>query len=442
MKSTTFRSVSVALFVALAALFSAPRPAEAQIWKKVKKAAKNAAENQTANEVDNLVRNAVHCAFDDLQCVQQAQDDGQQVVLTDEDGTVLKDEDGNPITDPDKLPADKKAKAETKTAANANYDFEPGSDVLFQEDYSKDNVGDFPRHMVFVKGNWEIVDREGQRFLRNTGPRHSSLMIPLSETLPETFTIELTVLEPPGNVNLALSTSPPNFDAGGTRRLFASEHNYVDIGSWGVGINSRDKNDPTASVKVGEKLTAAPVPIRIMVDGSYMKVFVDSQRVANVPNADIERSDTLWLENTYDASPKRPILVGGIRVAAGGRDLYDVLEAKGRVSVNDILFDTDKSTIKPASAKTLETIGSMLKEHADLKLMIEGHTDDQGGFDHNMKLSGERAAAVKAYLVDRLGVDEGRLRTMGLGQTQPVADNSTEEGRAQNRRVELVQIND
>ena len=72
--------------------------------------------------------------------------------------------------------------------------------------------------------------------------------------------------------------------------------------------------------------------------------------------------------------------------------------------------------------------------------MVEGHTDDQGDFDYNMTLSGERAAAVKAYLVEQFGIDGNRLRTMGLGPTQPVADNGTDEGMQENRRVELVKI--
>ena len=82
----------------------------------------------------------------------------------------------------------------------------------------------------------------------------------------------------------------------------------------------------------------------------------------------------------------------------------------------------------------------MLVEHADLSLMVEGHSDDQGDFDYNMKLSGERAAAVKAYLVEQFGIEANRLRTMGLGPTQPVADNDTTEGMQENRRVELVKI--
>ncbi len=87
---------------------------------------------------------------------------------------------------------------------------------------------------------------------------------------------------------------------------------------------------------------------------------------------------------------------------------------------------------------TAETSGSILKSRPDLRLAIEGHTDNQGDDAHNQDLSNRRAQAVKAYLVDMHEVDAGRLQTAGFGEGQPVADNSSPEGRAQNRRVELV----
>ena len=80
----------------------------------------------------------------------------------------------------------------------------------------------------------------------------------------------------------------------------------------------------------------------------------------------------------------------------------------------------------------------MLAEHADLKLTIEGHTDNVGNAAANRALSEQRAAAVKAYLVEKHGIDAGRLQTAGFGDAKPAAPNATPEGRQQNRRVELV----
>jgi outer membrane protein OmpA-like peptidoglycan-associated protein len=85
-------------------------------------------------------------------------------------------------------------------------------------------------------------------------------------------------------------------------------------------------------------------------------------------------------------------------------------------------------------------IGDMLKEHTDLKLMIEGHTDNVGTPASNKTLSEKRAAAVKAYLTSNFGVDGARLSSSGLGDSKPATPNTTSEGRQQNRRVELVKM--
>jgi OOP family OmpA-OmpF porin len=119
-------------------------------------------------------------------------------------------------------------------------------------------------------------------------------------------------------------------------------------------------------------------------------------------------------------------------------DLAEALKTKGSIAVHNILFDTGKATIKPESAGALATIADVLKGDAALKLEIQGHTDNVGAAAANLKLSQDRAAAVKAYLVQTGGIAAARLTTAGLGDTKPIGDNKTDEGRAQNRRVELV----
>lgn len=116
---------------------------------------------------------------------------------------------------------------------------------------------------------------------------------------------------------------------------------------------------------------------------------------------------------------------------------FDEISKTGRVAVYGINFDTGKATIKPESEKVLAEISKLATGHAQLKLGIEGHTDNIGGAAANKKLSENRAAAVKAWLVKN-GVNGANLTTTGLGDTKPVDDNKTEAGRAKNRRVELV----
>jgi outer membrane protein OmpA-like peptidoglycan-associated protein len=180
-------------------------------------------------------------------------------------------------------------------------------------------------------------------------------------------------------------------------------------------------------------------PIRIMADGEHMKMYIGEQRVANVPNAVFPRSDTLFVA-VSSASLDYPILIGAVRVAGGGRELYDRLARDGRVATQGILFASSSDHIRPESTPTLEEIGSMLQEHADLRLAIEGHTDTDGEEAFNQDLSERRAAAVKAYLVEEFDIDASRLETSGFGESRPVADNTSPEGKQQNRRVELVRL--
>ncbi len=109
----------------------------------------------------------------------------------------------------------------------------------------------------------------------------------------------------------------------------------------------------------------------------------------------------------------------------------------GRVAVNGITFDFNKATLRPEAAPVLGQVLAMLTGNAGLQLAIEGNTDSIGLPAYNLKLSADRATAVMAWLVAH-GIDPGRLNTAGFAGTKPVADNATEDGRAKNRRVELV----
>lgn len=114
------------------------------------------------------------------------------------------------------------------------------------------------------------------------------------------------------------------------------------------------------------------------------------------------------------------------------------LKESGHVEVPGIYFDTGKSELKPESDATLKEIARMLQESPELKVWVVGHTDYVGTADSNLSLSAARAASVVKYLTVTLGIDAKRLGSFGAGPYAPIAPNSAEEGRAKNRRVELV----
>jgi outer membrane protein OmpA-like peptidoglycan-associated protein len=426
----THRSLFIPLLCAVfAALLVSPIPAEAQVWKKVKKKAKQTverkAEEKTEDAVESAIDGAIECVIGDDRCVEAAQEEGKTVVMTDADGEVIRDEGGTPLT---------AAEMETSTAsigdANANYDFEPGERTLFADDFTTDNVGDFPRNLHYLSGGAEVVDAQGRRLMRFTSK--GVFQVRLDETLPETFTLEFDA-QVAGAADVSIYFAAPVYDKD-TTPFWGYEGDYLNVGNWrgsGLWTGSGPK-----AVKPYPKDQV--LPVRVQVDEGYVKMYAGTDRIANVPRADLGRHDAITF--SVNARTDRVAYLGSLRVAAGGKDLYSALESEGRVAVQDILFDTGKATIKSTSAETLAKIGALLTEHTDLRLLVEGHTDNEGDFAANMTLSTARAEAVRAYLLERHGIDPARLTTMGLGQTRPVAPNETEAGRAENRRVELVRM--
>jgi outer membrane protein OmpA-like peptidoglycan-associated protein len=125
-------------------------------------------------------------------------------------------------------------------------------------------------------------------------------------------------------------------------------------------------------------------------------------------------------------------------VVANAEALSGSIRDTGRVAVYGIYFDTNKADLKPESEPALAEIVKMLKADAGLKVYVVGHTDNVGQFAHNVKLSQDRAASVVNALVSKHGIAAARLTPFGAGPTSPVASNKTDEGKAKNRRVELV----
>ena len=125
-------------------------------------------------------------------------------------------------------------------------------------------------------------------------------------------------------------------------------------------------------------------------------------------------------------------------VLVDANSMLNDINAQGRVALYGIYFDFDKSDVKPESDPTLKEISKLLSENPKLKLYIVGHTDNVGDFSYNMKLSQSRAEAVVNALVSKYNVDKSRLTAAGVGPLAPVTTNDTEEGKAKNRRVELI----
>lgn len=125
-------------------------------------------------------------------------------------------------------------------------------------------------------------------------------------------------------------------------------------------------------------------------------------------------------------------------IIANAENMARSIKESGRVALYGIFFDSGQADVKPESEPALQEVAKLLKSDLKMKLYVVGHTDNVGGYDANLKLSKERADAVVKALIDKYGVAAARLLPVGVGPVAPVASNQTEDGRAKNRRVELV----
>ncbi|MDR0970402.1 MAG: OmpA family protein, partial [Lentimicrobiaceae bacterium] len=175
--------------------------------------------------------------------------------------------------------------------------------------------------------------------------------------------------------------------------------------------------------------------ISISFNKRALKVYIDERRVANMPNIAQGRWFSMYAAAT--TTNGGTYFVKNVRIAKGAVPLYDRMMTDGKFITYGITFDVGKSTIKPESMGEINRIVQLMNENPTLKFSVEGHTDATGSATTNQKLSDERSAAVVAKLVE-LGIAADRLTSAGKGQNSPIADNSTDEGRAKNRRVEFV----
>ncbi|OFW43675.1 MAG: hypothetical protein A3J29_14440 [Acidobacteria bacterium RIFCSPLOWO2_12_FULL_67_14b] len=146
-----------------------------------------------------------------------------------------------------------------------------------------------------------------------------------------------------------------------------------------------------------------------------------------------------YLFNEFMAYEQTAVLVKAMAqdISASAQAMSDAIAKSGKLDVYGITFATGQATITPASDAVLNDVLAVLSANADWKLRVEGHTDNVGDKAANLKLSNARAAAVVGWLTAK-GIDAARLSAAGLGDTQPVADNATADGRTKNRRVVLV----
>ena len=339
---------------------------------------------------------------------------------------------------------------EKKLTVYSKFDFVPGDKLLFFDDFSKDYIGDFPSKWN-TNGGGEVVtinDNPGKWF--GILPGHGTTYIP-DVTLPEEYTIEFDVLvsgvdkKTSSTAVLRVQLSDNNGFKHGDNYFSVSipfvqylavgfrVRNYVRSGA-GSEINNVVKAD------IREVVLNQP-HISIAVNKQRFRLWVNEKKYVDIPRAiPLNSINSLKFSLHQFKDGKERLFLRNLKVAEGGIDLRRKLIEEGSVSTNGILFDSGSANIQPQSYGIIRQISQVLMQERDMKLNIIGHTDADGSDDTNLALSKRRADAVKNALITIYNISGNRLQTDGKGESVPVGDNKTTDGKAQNRRVEFVKI--
>lgn len=307
-------------------------------------------------------------------------------------------------------------------SVSTKFDFVPGDSVMFIDDFTRDELGEFPARWKLVGGTFEVAELQGERWMRcvsNDG--HIRMKVPAG--LPEFWTLEFDAhhLDKAGNV---LTVSALSAD-GGT--VWEAIYPYS-------GRNLAFRSGDIFSDTPWESEPGGRHHFMFMARGTSIKTYIDRDRLASVPEVSARGVATeidfrLW-------STEKPMITN-VRFAEGCRPAKDLLD-EGRLVTYGIRFDTGSDVVLPESAPILRQVAAWMEKHPDANLKITGHTDNVGAAASNLDLSKRRAGSVAKALTDGFAIAADRFATDGKGDTQAVASNAKPEGRAMNRRVEFA----
>ncbi|QNK64331.1 OmpA family protein [Pedobacter sp. PAMC26386] len=344
--------------------------------------------------------------------------------------------------------------------AYSKFDFVPGEKIIVEENFANDAIGEFPAKWN-TKTSAEVVTL-------NTKPgkwlamKQDGVFYPeYIPNLPDNFTLQVDVMASKtisniGTLTIALIAAKSDYDK------FESGYGNNNINTPGIKIDLRPQSGDNYTGSMGYSTTAlgsssindindlfhAPAKnfatVSIWRQKQRVRVYLNGTKLLDLPRA-IEANAIInslvfgSYAPDYDKNGGA-FYLGNIRLAVGAPDTRNKLITQGKFVTHGILFDFNSAQIKPQSNGALQDIANVLKEDAKIRVKIVGHTDADGDAQVNLDLSKRRAEAVKAILAADYGIDASRIVTDGKGKTQPIDNNTTTEGKANNRRVEFIKI--
>ncbi|MCZ2356254.1 MAG: OmpA family protein [Bacteroidia bacterium] len=312
----------------------------------------------------------------------------------------------------------------------SNFDFIAGEQILFEDDFKDSPNGEFPPRwnllggqatvnrlkddvsMVCIEGSLGTICEVEPAMKKNT-----------KNYLKNAFTVEFDFFykDNDGYIMLSLRDNTGDVRSISFESTGEIKTNYFDNPF--VGIYKGDVDNYTGKWH----------HVSVAYKNQQIKLYIDQYRVLVIPKCGFDPASISFglVENTR---------IKNVKVAeGGGMNMLGKILTDGKFVTHAIKFDVSKATIKGESMGFLNELAKWLKENTTIKLEIGGHTDSDGDDTSNLKLSQQRAEAVKKVLVS-LGVEDSRLSPKGYGETKPLSSNNTPEGKADNRRVEFLKI--
>ncbi|SIN71419.1 OmpA family protein [Chitinophaga niabensis] len=344
----------------------------------------------------------------------------------------------------------------SRVEAYSKFDFVAGDQLLLSDDFSQDVVGEFAMHWN-TNNKGEVVSmKDGTKWLKLF--QQGVYLTPNKQVLPADHTIEFDMILDMHNTGymypeVFFTLFNSGEDAPQSNSVFKNMHGYNDIGiqlALGESNNTRTvlrthaKGAETfrtnvQQLKLLEENYGKPFHVAISVQKTRFRMWINEQKVYDMPRI-VESTFNQLAVSVSGSNYKEDQLgfyLSNLKIAGGSPDVRSKLLTEGKFSTTGITFDVNSDVIRPSSFGVIKEIGTALQSDVSFKVKITGHTDSDGSKAVNDALSLKRATAVKAMLTDTYKIAAERISVDGKGAAVPVAENTTPEGKAKNRRVEF-----
>lgn len=327
----------------------------------------------------------------------------------------------------------------------AKFDFIPGDEIIFEDNLENEKNGEFPSRWDLTKGTIENATLDGSNviYFIKCNTNGGGGIVPLlkntkEDYLPEEFTIELDAYFEDIHSQYSIYFADYK-NQGKLDKDYQARNKWIRFNDYCFGGKDMETVWLPGFTNGNFARIFKPGWRRISVSFNKraLKTYIDETRLLNIPNLGYNPTGVTIGFHNPDGNTKG--YIKNIRIAKGAVPLYDKLLTDGKIIITGIRFDVNKATIKPESMGVINDIYNLMIQHNELNFSVEGHTDNDGSEENNLRLSEARSNTVLNQLVS-MGINNSRLKAKGFGESKPISDNTTPEGKANNRRVEFVKF--